>query len=114
MVRKIIMNKICKIHGLTSFSEGKRSRCRKCLVDSVKKRRLKIKEMSIAYLGGKCSICGYNKYIGALEFHHKDPNQKDFGIGEKGYTRSWEKIKIELDKCILVCANCHREIHNNF
>ena len=41
----------------------------------------------------------------------KHPNKKDFGIGQKGFTRSWEKVKEELDKCILVCANCHREIH---
>lgn len=45
------------------------------------------------------------------KFHHLDPNQKDFGIGSKGYTRSFDKVKKELDKCICVCANCHREIH---
>ena len=48
----------------------------------------------------------------ALEFHHLDPSQKDFGISSKGYTRSWDKVKEELDKCILVCSNCHREIHS--
>mgnify|MGYP003431129005 FL=1 len=47
-----------------------------------------------------------------MEFHHLDPEQKDFGIAAKGYTRSWEKVKEELDKCIMVCANCHREIHD--
>ena len=41
-----------------------------------------------------------------------DPNKKDFGIANKGYTRSWEKVQEELDKCIMVCANCHREIHD--
>ena len=55
----------------------------------------------------------YDKCIQALEFHHIDPNQKDYGIGAKGYTRSIEKNKEEVDKCILVCANCHREIHEN-
>lgn len=68
--------------------------------------------MAIAYKGGKCQICGYDKCVGALEFHHLDPTQKDFGISAKGYTRSWDKNKQELNKCILVCANCHREIHN--
>ena len=67
--------------------------------------------MAIQYKSGKCCICGYNRYIGALEFHHLGPNQKDFGIGSKGYTRSFDKVKKELDKCICVCANCHREIH---
>lgn len=84
---------------------------KKANVAKVQKRRLKIKEMSIEYKGGKCEKCGYNKCKGALEFHHLDPDTKDFGIGQKGYTRSWEKVKEELDKCIMVCANCHREIH---
>lgn len=80
-------------------------------VINVQKRRVKIKEMSVQYKGGKCEKCGYNKCIGALEFHHLNPDIKDFAIGSKGYTRSWEKVKEELDKCIMVCANCHREIH---
>ena len=71
-----------------------------------------IKVKAVEYKGGCCEKCGYNKYVGALEFHHLDPTQKDFAIGSKGYTRSWEKVKKELDKCILVCANCHREIHS--
>jgi hypothetical protein len=47
----------------------------------------------------------------ALEFHHLESLQKDFGISSKGYTRSWVKIREELDKCVLLCANCHREVH---
>ena len=74
------------------------------------KRRRKIKALSIEYKGGKCRVCGYNKYEGALDLHHLNPENKKFGIADKGYTRSWEKVKAELDKCILVCANCHREI----
>jgi 5-methylcytosine-specific restriction endonuclease McrA len=66
--------------------------------------------MAIAYKGGRCQVCGYDKYHGAFDLHHVDPRQKDFGIAAKGYTRSWEKVKTELDKCVLVCANCHREI----
>lgn len=80
------------------------------LIRAVAKRRRKVKEMAIGYKGGKCQVCSYNKYQGALDLHHLDPNTKEFGIGDKGYTRSWEKVKKELDKCILVCANCHREI----
>lgn len=79
--------------------------------EAVKKRRDKVKIMSIEYMGSKCECCGYDKCNSALEFHHKDPNKKDFGISSKGYTRSWEKVKEELDKCIMVCSNCHREIH---
>lgn len=107
------MEKTCKKHGLTEFVLRKDGyeRCKKCAVEAVQKRRDKIKIMAVEYLGGKCVKCGYNKYVGALEFHHVDGN-KDFGIAAKGYTRSWEKIKKELDKCILLCSNCHREIHH--
>lgn len=72
--------------------------------------RHKLKEMSVIYKGGCCEICGYNKCINALEFHHKDPKEKDFSPSGKSY--SWERVKNEIDKCILVCANCHREIHH--
>ena len=77
----------------------------------MQKRRDHIKLLALAYKGNKCQCCGYNKYAGALEFHHINPNEKDFGISTKGYTRSWENNKKELDKCVLVCSNCHREIH---
>ena len=80
------------------------------LIKAVAKRRRKIKLMAIEYKGGKCQVCSYNKYPGGLDLHHINPKTKDFSIGEKGYTRSWEKVKAELDKCILVCSNCHREI----
>ena len=80
------------------------------LIRAVAKRRRKIKTLAIEYKGGKCQICSYKKYPGALDLHHIDPNTKNFGIADKGYTRSWKIIKAELNKCILVCANCHREI----
>ena len=108
------MEKICKTHGLTEFTlraDG-RHRCRKCTVDAVSRRRRLLKVKAIEYKGGECSKCGYNKCVDALEFHHLNPSQKDFGIGS-GSTKSWEKIKKELDKCILVCSNCHKEIHSS-
>ena len=76
-----------------------------------KKKRKELKTRSIEYKGGCCENCGYSKCIDALEFHHVDATQKDFGIAASGITRSWDKMKIELDKCILLCSNCHREIH---
>ena len=108
------IQKECIHHGLTQFvyvNSEKRYRCIKCRSESVQKRRNKTKEILVEYKGGKCEICGYDKCISALEFHHKNPNEKEFGIGCKGYTRSIEKNKREVDKCVLVCANCHREIH---
>ena len=109
------MEGLCKIHGKTDFgkrSDRSKGRCKKGQVEAVQKRRQKIKIDSVIYKGGKCENCGYNKCIGALEFHHRNPAEKDFGIGSKGYTRSWEKVKKELDKCALLCANCHSEEHN--
>ena len=81
------------------------------IIKAVAKRRKKIRAKAIEYKGGKCYFCGYNKFVGAMEFHHLDTNKKDFGLSMKGLTRSWIKTKNEIDKCILVCSNCHRELH---
>jgi len=67
--------------------------------------------MLIEYKGGKCAICGYKKYAGSLDLHHVNETDKEFSLSTEGLTRSWERTKAEADKCILVCANCHREIH---
>jgi len=61
---------------------------RETLIKAVAKRRRKIKAMAIEYKGGKCQICGYRRYQGALELHHLNKSNKNFGIGDKGYTRS--------------------------
>jgi hypothetical protein len=84
---------------------------RQYLLKAVQRRRERVRLMSINYKGGRCQICSYDPCFEALEFHHLDPTQKDFGISSKGYTRSWEKVKEEVDKCILLCANRHREAH---
>lgn len=84
------------------------NRCRACNVTEWRRRK---KEKCIEYKGGKCIACGYNKCNAALEFHHLDPTQKDFSISAKGTTRAWEMIEAELDKCVLLCSNCHREHH---
>lgn len=106
--------KECKHHGATEFVIRKDgySRCKKCAVDAVVKRRKKLKEKAVEYKGGRCEKCGYDRCVRALEFHHLESAEKDFGIAQKGYTRSWEMVKKELDKCILVCSNCHAEIHD--
>jgi 5-methylcytosine-specific restriction endonuclease McrA len=79
---------------------------------AVIKRRHKVREMALEYKGGKCSLCGYKKCKRALSFHHLNPDTKGFGISYKGFTRSWEKTRTELDKCVLLCANCHMEVHD--
>lgn len=79
------------------------------MVKAVAKRRRLVRLMAIEHKGGKCCLCGYSKYPGALELHHVR-GKKEFGISDKGYTRSWAKIRMEIAKCILLCANCHREV----
>lgn len=75
----------------------------------------KVRQYCINLKGGKCEICNYNKCFSALDFHHVDPKNKSFGIatfrGSLHSDESLERLKAELDKCVLVCANCHREIH---
>ncbi len=84
------------------------------LKKAVTARRRKLKTMVVEYRGGKCVLCGYYKCIGALDLHHVDETKKEFGLSARGMTRSWEKIKEEADKCVVLCANCHREIHAGF
>lgn len=84
-----------------------RKHCNSCNVTlSRKKRAKKVRE----HFGGKCTLCGYSKCLEALEFHHRDPTQKNFTISNGG-TKAIRNIIIEAEKCIMVCANCHREIH---
>lgn len=71
--------------------------------------RRKTKLRAINYKGGRCQICGYDKSIRALVFHHIDGSSKDFSISS--VSKSWESIRTELDKCVLLCANCHAEVH---
>ena len=74
--------------------------------------RKRTKELLVEYKGGKCEFCGYNKCVEALEFHHIDETTKEFQIS--GSTKSLEKQKKEADKCYMLCANCHREVHAGF
>ncbi len=86
--------------------------CKPCNNKITYEKQLLRKIECIKYKGGKCSVCNYDKYIGALDFHHVDPSQKEFTISElRSY--SLENIKTELDKCILICKNCHAELHHN-
>ena len=108
--------RLCPLHGEQHFfaeksKDGIRFRCSKCRTDAVRRKRHSLKLKAIMYKGGKCLKCGYDKCPGALDFHHRDSSEKEFAIGHKGRIRSWDKMKPELDKCDLLCANCHREEH---
>jgi DNA-binding CsgD family transcriptional regulator len=78
-------------------------------VKSVVDWRVRTKQKLVDYKGGECCRCGYKKETKALTFHHLEPNKKDFNISGKSW--SFERLKKEVDKCILLCANCHIEIH---
>lgn len=66
--------------------------------------------MAVEYKGGACQRCGYNRFAEALSFHHLNASTKEFSIAQ-AYNRSWASLKSELDGCMLVCENCHRELH---
>lgn len=74
-------------------------------------RRHRIKDKALKFMGDKCQNCGYQKCKRALGFHHLDPTKKDFAISSRGHSRSWQRVEAELRKCVLVCSNCHHEIH---
>lgn len=102
----------CKKHGLQkAIGVKSKLRCSVCAVEAVNRRRKKVKKMAVEYKGGKCIRCGYRKSMAALDFHHRDPKEKDFQISRNGHCTAWEKLKVELDKCDLVYRNCHAEIH---
>jgi len=132
-------NKICKDCGKKkpcqwqySFTQTGipeyRARCTDCqkiyfhkvkTTDDFRKRRnekrkiklLEFKRRMVEYLGGKCKKCDYKKSLAALTFHHRDPQKKEYGLGSIKDNK-WFKIKKELDKCDLLCFNCHMELYD--
>jgi hypothetical protein len=85
--------------------------CRTCLYEYQAERWRDKKKKAVELMGGKCIRCGYCRNYAALEFHHVDPSQKDFDFN-KGRRRSWDKLIVELKKCVLLCSNCHKEEHH--
>lgn len=79
---------------------------------NIKDFRARLKERAVYVMGGHCACCGYDRCQKALEFHHLDPEQKDFAISNSNNNSSWAAVRKELPKTIMVCANCHREIHD--
>lgn len=81
--------------------------------EHVKAWRRRTKNRIVESFGGSCCVCGYHKSYNALALHHLDPNEKEIGLGSiRGHPVSWDKIVVELRKCVLVCHNCHMEIHD--
>ncbi len=108
------ITKECKHHGETEFVlEGRgKYRCRKCRSERVSEQRRRNKRTLIMEHGGECVICGYNKCIAALHFHHIDPETKEFGISDGGVANGIDRMRKEAEKCVLLCCRCHVEIEN--
>lgn len=106
----------CGRHGRAEFVlEGRgHYRCKKCRSSAVTKRRRTVKRRLVEEAGGACVVCGYDRWVGALQFHHLDPSRKEFSLSHNGHSRSIAKSRAEARKCLLLCANCHAEIEGGF
>jgi len=98
---------LCKKEFLNSQNRNRR-RCPSC---NTRVRRMRNKLAAINLLGGKCIDCGWQGLPAGFDFHHEDPNQKEFAIGSV-CNKSWESIKLEVMKCVLLCRNCHSIRHS--
>jgi hypothetical protein len=96
--------KICKICGNPFFQKG--TCCGACRVTNWRRKK---KKFLVEYKGGNCQVCKYDRCIDNLTFHHLDPSKKDFQIS--GTSKAFETLKAEVDKCVLLCKNCHGEVH---
>jgi transposase len=106
----------CKRHGEAEFIlEGRGYyRCKRCRSEAVAKRRRTVKQTLVDESGGACALCGYDRWVGALQFHHVEPGKKEFHLAHRGHSRSLAKSRAEIQKCVLLCANCHAEVEGGF
>lgn len=105
----------CPVHGPDVElvrREGGAYRCARCRSDAVMVRRRRVKEILVHDADGACVLCGYDRCVAALQFHHVDPSSKSFAIAGHGMCRSLERTRAEAAKCVLLCANCHAEVEN--
>jgi hypothetical protein len=99
-----------EVHHFHKSNTGKyRYRCKRCVGEAVSRRHRKVKQTLVAEHGGGCVVCGYDRVLANLHFHHVDPATKTFGV-TMARGKSLAAYREEARKCILVCANCHGEI----
>jgi hypothetical protein len=102
----------CQHHGLTVHylrPDNHGWRCRRCIGEAVTRRKQRVRRILIEEAGGRCAVCGYDRCIINLHFHHVDPSTKSF-LMSSAIGRAIAKFREEAKKCVLVCANCHGEI----
>ncbi len=102
----------CARHGLGTFVRESTGfyRCKRCRAENVAEWRRRTKRRLVTEAGGRCAVCGYDRHLGALHFHHVDPSTKTFALSRRGVTRSIETLRHEAAKCVLLCSNCHAEV----
>lgn len=105
---------LCVHHGETEFCRDGRGyyRCKQCRSAAVARRRRKMKAILVAEAGGACCICGYNRNMRALHFHHVEPAQKRHELNAKGVALALQTLRAEARKCVLLCSNCHAEVED--
>lgn len=102
----------CPRQGTSNYVRDSRGyfRCRLCRQEAVVRRRRRVKQILVDEAGGCCRLCGYDRSVAGLHFHHLDPRQKQFGMADGGMGRSIARLRVEARKCILLCSNCHAEV----
>jgi transposase-like protein len=103
----------CPTHGITRHvMRDSGYRCAACRSAYVTERRRRRKRSLVEEAGGECLLCGYDRCLAALQFHHVDPSTKRFTLGGVGGNTAMARSREEAAKCVLLCANCHAEVEN--
>jgi transposase len=104
----------CPLHGPTRHVRRTDGglRCLACRSAAVSERRRRVKAILVGELGGACAICGYDRDVAALHFHHVDPATKGFAVSLRGLSLSLDTVRREAEKCVLLCACCHAEVES--
>ncbi len=102
----------CPVHGTTTFVRRGQDgfRCRLCRTGAVHRRWRELKRVLVEEAGGACVLCGYDRSLAGLHFHHLDRAEKSFALSRQGVTRSLAAARAEARKCVLLCSNCHAEV----
>jgi transposase len=108
------VTRVCARHGEAQFLlEGRGYyRCKRCRSERVAQRRRRLKEILVAEAGGRCRICGYDRSVAALHFHHPERDAKRMAVSASGIAYSLDTLRAEARKCVLLCSNCHAEVEN--
>lgn len=104
----------CEVKSVSEFyrcAEKTYAYCKRCDKERQRDQKRELKRQAVLYAGGSCEICGYDRYFGALEFHHRNAEQKELAVARSKAKMLTPALKQEIDKCHLLCAVCHREVH---